>query len=154
MKTRLVAAAPALVLGWGMFLWCSAAYARYWLLRDALRATALITVEGSHNTVYYTYRVAGTQYSGHSQRDAHDERHGKVGPGGSAPVWYSSSHPWLSSLPESRPTLYGLPWILLASPVESLFVITMIAPGSAWALNFEPRGETEGPEKGQGLEIV
>jgi hypothetical protein len=137
---RLLALIPALALGWGIFLWFSGAYTRYWLNRDGTRGSALVTDEGSKNTVYYAYSVAGTNYTGHSPRDWQDEQHRSVGVGGRAPVWYSSSHPWLSSLPKPPPTLSGVPWVLIALAFESLFVITLLAPQSSWALNFEPRG--------------
>jgi hypothetical protein len=134
-KKRLIATVPALVLGWGIFLWFGRAYARYWVLRDGTRGMALVTAEGDHATVYYTYSAAGTRYSGRSHRDWEDARHRDVGVGERAPVWYSRSHPWLSSLPRPRPTLYGFPWVLAALAFEALFVVTMVAPRSGWALN-------------------
>ena len=135
--TRLVATVPALLLGWGIVLWFSGAYTRYWVLRDGLRGVASITAEGPHATLYYTYAVAGTGYTGHSQSDWVDNR--EVGVGEQVPVWYSNSHPWLSSLPKPKPTLYSFPWVLLALPFESMFLITVIAPRSKWALDLGPR---------------
>ncbi|HEX4797441.1 MAG TPA: hypothetical protein VH370_26845 [Humisphaera sp.] len=125
---RFVAAVPALVLGWGIFLWFSGAYTRYWVLRDGVQGTALITDEGSHGTVYYTYSAAGAGYTGHSHRDWRNKQYGQVGVGGTAPVWYSNSHPWLSSLPTPDPTLYAIPWVLVALAAESVLLMLIVAP--------------------------
>jgi hypothetical protein len=115
---------PALFLGWAIYGWCSGAHASYWVLRDGAQTVALITAEGSHGTVYYTYFVAGAQYAGHSHRD----KDSQVGIGGRSPVWYSSSHPWLSSLPKPHSPLYGFPWVFIVSVFELLFLSAILFP--------------------------
>jgi hypothetical protein len=123
-RQRLLAALPALFLGWGIYLWFDGAHTRYCIRRDGAQGMALINGEGSHGVVYYTYSIGGKQYAGRSHRD----RDSHVGIGGQAPVWYSSSHPWLSSLPKPESPVYGFPWVVIASAFELLFLGAIIFP--------------------------
>src|ERR1700722_4455913 len=73
-------------------------YTRYWLIADGIGGTALVTEEGSHGSVYYTYVAGGNTFTGHSQTNWRDDRYRGVSVGERPPVWYSASHPWLSML--------------------------------------------------------
>src|SRR5271156_2153196 len=71
--------------------------AQYWLSLDAKQTMARITKVHSQG-VNYKYSVDGKEYSNESQRNwEHD-----VGVGQESIVFYSSSHPWLSSVTKPR----------------------------------------------------
>jgi hypothetical protein len=143
-RKRLLATVPALFLGWGIYGWFNGAHTRYWVLRDGAQSVAVITAEGSHGTVYYTYFAAGAQYAGRSHRD----RDSQVGIGGRSPVWYSSSHPWLSSLPKPEPALHGFPWVVIASAFELLFLSAIIFPRRIGLFEDEPTAPAKGARLG------
>jgi hypothetical protein len=104
--------------------------AQYWLSLDAKQTMALITkVHGQG--VNYKYSVDGKEYSNESQRNwEHD-----VGAGQESMVFYSSSHPWLSSVTTPQFQPLGAIVLLIALIAEFLIVITAINPKSTLALN-------------------
>jgi hypothetical protein len=99
---------------------------RYWILHDGVRSTARVTSEGGHDTIHYTYSAAGTSFSGRGPRDYRDERYAHVGIGGESVVWYSASHPWISTPRWPDSVLIGLPWIVVVTLVDLLFVALLL----------------------------
>jgi hypothetical protein len=92
-----------------------------------------LSLESGHTALLITaIWVAGDHYVGHGQRS----RQTYPGPavGGQTAVYYSASHPWLSSL--QTPTFLpgGLPVVVIAILFEFLFVMTIIDPKGKWAL--------------------
>ena len=69
----------------------------YWLTRDAKQSTAVLTREHEHGVVSYRYTVNQHEYSGSSQRNG-DERYRNIQVGQESIVFFSVSHPWISSL--------------------------------------------------------
>jgi hypothetical protein len=68
----------------------------FWLNQDAKQTGATITVGGLKPGAYdYSYVVNGIQYVGHGQRGITLGEDSHVG--GETLVYFSSSHPWLSS---------------------------------------------------------
>jgi hypothetical protein len=102
---------------------------QYWLNADAKQTMALITkVHGQG--VNYKYRVDGKEYNSESQRNwEHD-----VGVGQESIVFYSSSHPWLSSVTTPRFQPLEAIVLFIAFFAEFLFVMTAINSRSVWAL--------------------
>lgn len=98
-----------------------------WILRDGVLTTAHVTGVGSHNCVYYTYSVAGTHYSGYGTREYRDPRYASVGTGGQTVLWYSASHPWISSPLRPRAMYDGSPFVIIASALDLLFVACLIS---------------------------
>lgn len=70
----------------------------YWLTRDARQGMAVVTKERQHGIVEYRYAVDQCEYTGESRRNQEQEKYRNVRLGGESPVYFSASHPWLSSL--------------------------------------------------------
>jgi len=109
----------------------------YWLTRDGVMATAVITAEHSKGLVDYKYTVDGREFAGSGDRNWKEEKYRNVHPGDECILYYSSSHPSISSLrpPEFPPS--GLPAIIVALAMEFFFVATIINPRGSFALNLE-----------------
>jgi hypothetical protein len=103
-------------------------YTRYWLTVDGTEGTALVTEEGSHGSVYYTYVVADRTYRGHSQTNWRDDRYRHVNVGERPPVWYSASHPWLSMLYMPDFVAVGLLGALFIFVFQALIIISAFWP--------------------------
>lgn len=127
LKTRIAFCVPALLLVM-LTSWLRNAYISYWVLNDG----AVITVEGNKGKVYYTYSVAGVTYSGRSLRDWRDERYSQVVIGDRSPMWYSISHPWLSSLPKPESLASGLPLLIIFLPLELFFLFVIFGVADHW----------------------
>jgi len=142
---RLAALAMALVLGQFLYLQVRSTWANYWLLTDAQKGTALVTMEwwSGHGAVGYDYVVAGKRYSGHSSRDWKDPK--RVPVGGTTTVYYSASHPWISLLYMPRALLEGLPVIMMVLVFETFSVITIINPTGRWALTLAKKEHKDDP---------
>ena len=70
----------------------------YWLAADGKQSTALITREHAHGVVSYRYSVDDLEYTGSSQRNWGNERYRNIHTGQESIVYFSASHPWISSL--------------------------------------------------------
>jgi hypothetical protein len=91
----------------------------YWLKQDANETMAVVTKERQHGIVEYRYSVAQHEYTGSSQRNWKREEYRDVRVGEKAPVFYSVSHPSLSSLqtpmfPPRSTLFYLVPPLVLA----------------------------------------
>ena len=108
------------------------AWTRYWVLKDGQQGKALITkvLWTGHNGVTYHYQVNGKGFTG---QDAAEYAHRVVG--AQPAVFFSSSHPWLSTLRRPKTAmLEGLPVLLLVWFLIALFILTAINPRHRWAL--------------------
>src|SRR4051794_24312837 len=70
----------------------------YWLTRDAKQGMAIVTKERQHGLVEYRYMVEQREYTGESQRNHEQEKYRNVHLGEESLVYFSASHPRLSSL--------------------------------------------------------
>jgi len=113
------------------------AWRNYWLCKDGRQGTAIITLELDHKGVAYRYCVAGVDYTGGGGRSWQDPKYAKVIVGGHSVVYYSRSHPWLSSLNhQDTPLPPGLPVVIGVWALEGFLVLTVINPNSKCALKF------------------
>jgi len=126
----------ALALGDFLFLQARSAWTNYWLLTDGRQGTAIVTHElwSGHNGVGYKYVVAEKEYSGRSGRNS-SEKYNHVQPGEESIVFFSASHPWLSSLNKPEYVAPGWPVILIVVAFEVFALITIIKPTSGWAFS-------------------
>jgi hypothetical protein len=90
-----------------------------------------------HNNVNYRYTVDQKEYTGYGKRNWQDPRYSGVEIGGHCPVFFSASHPWLSSLYRPDGVLVGLPMALITLLLEIFAVATLINPKSGWAFRFD-----------------
>ena len=111
--------AGVVVLTFFAFMYCRHARENYWILRDGIQTTAKVTGEGTHNTIDYTYRVGGTTYSGNGHRE-YREGLPRVTTGGESVVWYSASHPWLSTPRRPDAVFVGFPWLVIVVAMDFL----------------------------------
>jgi hypothetical protein len=88
------------VLCAAVFVWVCVSNTRenFWLLTDAQRGKAFITGESGGKTFDYEYDVRGTRYRGTTPRSWLGKEGVGLRPGREAVVYYSATHPWLSSL--------------------------------------------------------
>jgi hypothetical protein len=104
---------------------------------------AVVTKElwTGHNAVEYRYTVNRTHYTGRSGRNYRIAQYSRVLAGEQSIVYYSASHPWLSSLRMPDVVGQGRPVILLVLCFEFFAVMTIINPKSGWAFNFSGRNK-------------
>jgi hypothetical protein len=90
----------------------------YLLANDTKQTMAVLTEKQQHGVYSYKYSVADREYSGASQRNWESEKYRNVEVGERAVVFYSASHPWISSLeePQSLPRdtgfYVGVPFVI------------------------------------------
>jgi hypothetical protein len=120
-------------------------WTHYWQTKDATQTIAMVTKKHSHGVVDYKYRIGTTGYTGRSQQNWEQEKYRDVGVGQESIVFYSFSHPWLSSLETPQFPRSGTILLLIALPIEIFLMITVVNPRSAWALNIlkEPEPKTK-----------
>jgi hypothetical protein len=142
----------AILLGYSfIFRFFQHSWAEYWLTKDPQQTMAIITGSRDHGIVDYKYVVAGEKYTGLSHRNWHDARYSNVGIGGQSNVYFSASHPWLSTLEPPQFPPSGVIVLIVALVFEFFFIVTVINPRSKWALNVfdhgQPQTKTYEPEK-------
>lgn len=133
---RIVGLIIALALGDFLYVRAHFAWIDYWLLTDGRQGTAIVTHElwSGHNGVGYKYIIAEKEYTGRSSRNS-SEKYDRVQPGEQSIVFFSASHPWLSSLNKPETVLAGWPVILIVVAFEIFALITIIKPTSGWAFS-------------------
>jgi hypothetical protein len=117
------------ILGRAIFGFLEGERIGYWLKRDAQQGMATIAKERQHGVVDYKYSVDGQNYTGISQRNWDIEKYRYVGVGQESIVYYSSSHPWLSSLETPQFPTTGTIFLLMATPLECMLLFMAILPG-------------------------
>jgi len=118
----------------GSFIWSflHACWISFWLTQDSAQVMATIVSEKSHGVVGYNYVVAGREYTGQGQRSRNQYQNVHLGE--RSLVFFSSSHPWFSSLETPAFPPSGLIVFTGALLMEMLFVMTVITPKGKWAL--------------------
>lgn len=131
-QTRLVMLFPTAMLGSFIVSFFHICWITFWLTQDVGQTAATITNEKSHGVVNYSYTINGNQYIGQSQRNREEKE--KVPVGGRTLVYFSTSHPWLSSLQAPTFPPPGMIVFIISLAMEFLFVMTVINPKGKWAL--------------------
>jgi hypothetical protein len=108
-------------------------YTRYWILRDGVQTTALITSVGYKGSIHYAYRVAGHRYTDFEYKGASEGR--ALAPAKQCTVWYSASRPWLSSLPPREPVFRTWPAPAIVLILEFAFLAEAFAPKGWWRVS-------------------
>jgi len=105
----------------------------YWLSKDGIPTTALVTRTHPKRVFDYKYAVDQKEYAGTSWMDWQDERIHALRIGEQTTVLFSSSHPWLSSMQTSRSTWAGIPFLVLMLLVECFCLAVIIDPNGKWS---------------------
>jgi hypothetical protein len=131
----------AIALAYFLSLVVQGSWENYWVMKDGQTDTALVIGLhwSGHGNVDYTYFVKEKEYTGYSRRDYRNARYATVEIGGRCPVFFSASHPWLSSLRRPEEVVEALPVVLLGLLFETFAVATLINPKSRWAFRFGSR---------------
>jgi hypothetical protein len=136
---RTQASIIAIVLAYCLSLAFQNWWLNYWVLKDGQTTTALVIRAHwrGHGKLEYSYLVKEKEYKGYCRwrRDSHVTTLA----GGHNPVFFSASHPWLSSLYRPDEVLEDLPVVLLLLLLEAFAVATLIQPKSRWAFRFGSR---------------
>jgi len=140
-QVRIVMLIPAFILGGFIFSFVHTGWINFWLAKDPGQTQARIINELSHGVVAYKYTVNNTEYSGQSQRSRDKNEAAHVGE--EAPVIFSISHPWLSSL--QQPVfpvggIWGILMLVITLLIESMLIATIINPKGRWSFNTGLRG--------------
>lgn len=138
---RLVGLVAALALGDFLYLRAQEGWSNYWLLKDGQQGMATVQYElwSGHNGVAYLYKVDKAEYWGKSGRNWQDPKYSNVAVGGKSVVYYSASHPWISSLNQPRGLMPGLPVVLVVLIIEFFALATVINPRGKWAFNLQEK---------------
>ena len=125
-------------LGFWLFGQARSSWRDYWIMHDGQQGTATVTKEyaGGHGRLVYQYTVSQKQFTGVSNSNWKDEKYRDVRPGNEAPVYFSTSHPWLSQLYKPEGYIDVLP-ALAALALAVVFVMTAVNPKSKLALNVD-----------------
>jgi hypothetical protein len=87
--------ALALFVGGMTFSGLRGYWADFWIFQSPKQVTATVTAQQSHGVCEYQYVVNGIPYVGHGQRGRNLPQQAQVGT--PVLVYFSASHPWLSS---------------------------------------------------------
>ncbi|SPE54233.1 hypothetical protein SBV1_1770021 [Verrucomicrobia bacterium] len=131
---RLVTLIPTVLLGSLIFSFFHGAWVNFHLMQNAQQTKALITKEHAHGVVDYKYTVEGKEYDGKGQRNWDLGIYRNVTVGEESIVYFSTSHPWMSSLEMPRVLITAWPVLLIALGMELFLVMTVINPKGKWAL--------------------
>src|ERR1700677_2565180 len=130
---RLTGLAVAVFLGYFLFQRAHLSWINFWLRTDAQQSIAKVVGDywGGHGEVGYHYDVNQKHYTGISGTKWRDPHYSDVRPGGEAVVYYSVSHPWLSSLYIPDTVVDALPVLIVVFLFELIAIVTIIRPASA-----------------------
>jgi hypothetical protein len=134
-QVRIVMLIPALIVAGFLFSFVRTDWINFQLMIDLKKTQAIIVNQLSHEVVVYTYIVNNKNYSGQSQGDP--SKYPVANIGDKTVVYYSPSHPWLSSLQEPVFPVGGIWGIFVLTVgvlIESLIVATILNPKGRWAL--------------------
>ncbi len=111
-------------------------WADFWIFQSPKQVTATVTAQMSHGVCEYQYLINGIPYVGHGQRGRNLPQQAQVGT--SVPVYFSASHPWLSS-----------PDIPSFSPWQALTIMALLLVAEFFLLKavIKPSGDAERPER-------
>jgi hypothetical protein len=118
----------ASVVGYTLVNWVVGLWSNHWLRTDTQQGVALITSEhwSSHGRVAYKYTVDQKEYTGVSATDSLKPPSEEVGT--KATVYYSASHPWISSLRKPLPLAADLVsmWFMVILFIFELLGLVML----------------------------
>ena len=121
---------------------------KYWLLRDGQQSTALVTWKYGHELVDYSFRANGKEYKGTDREKyvSQEHRYEDVTLGGEAVVYFSTSHPWLSSLARPDSILPdGFLGVIVFLVFDILLIRLLIDPDSKNVYADPRRAAASGP---------
>ena len=127
---RLFLCIPLAFLGWFLVAWTHRCiWTAGWLIADRGRSTAVITeVFQPKRSVAYQYTVNGKTYTGFDTYAEENGKYWKPSLGEKCTVYFSSSHPWLSSLQDKTELASGLPAVIVGLLMECFIVWMVINP--------------------------
>src|SRR5262245_22775708 len=125
---RFIVLAPMLLLGHQLRLYFYGVWTDHWLNKDGKTTRAFVTQTHPKRVFDYRYTVNGIEYSGTSVRDWEDEKVHELRKGEETTVYFSASHPWLSSMQSDRLTWEAIPIVVLILLFELLFLAVLLDP--------------------------
>jgi hypothetical protein len=111
-----------ILFGYPLYLGGQALWEEHWLNADGQQTIGIVTRDhNQHNTIDYRYAVGLKEYTGTGKRNWEDYKfrnvHARVGD--QVVVYFSASHPWISTL---NMTASGAIWVVLIGPLLILVV--------------------------------
>lgn len=95
----------------------------YIFASDPNEGTAVITGEGDHGTVHYTYTVGENEYTGISQRNEEQAKTNRVREGETSVVYFSTSHPWISNLNKPKFPPEDTGWYVIIPVIFGIMIL-------------------------------
>jgi hypothetical protein len=150
-KVRLLLLIPALVAGVFIFQIGRDVWRHHWLVSDAAPTRALITNKHSRGVVDYQYTVDEREYAASIRTHWDVEKFARARIGEESVAFYSTSHPWLSSLETADFPKPGWATMAVALGLELFFVLVIFKPKPEPPATEQPRKaqETQKPGSGQ-----
>jgi hypothetical protein len=132
---RVIVLIPMVILGNQVRLYVRGVWTDHGLNKDATTTSALITQVHPKRVFDYRYTVNGKEYTGTSIRAWEDEKVHQLQVGEKTTVFYSTSHPWLSSLQTLRVTWAALPFVVLFLLLELFLLAVLVDPKGRWSVS-------------------
>lgn len=135
---RFIILIPMVGIGYQIRLYVHGVWTDYWLTKDGKTTSALITQVHPKREFDYRYTLNGKEYAGTSAREWEDEKEHGLQAGEKTTVFFSASHPWLSSLQTPRDTWAawaGFPFVALMLLIELFCLAVLLDPKGRWAVS-------------------
>src|SRR5438552_3838127 len=116
-------------------LYMLAVWTDYWLNKDGKTAHAIIMQVHPKRIFDYRYTANGKEYVGTSRRDWEDEKVHELRASEETTVFFSTSHPSLSSLQTSRFSWGAFPFIVLMLLLEFFLLAVLVDPKGRWPVS-------------------
>ena len=113
------------------------AYGDYWLTKDGSRVIGVVTADrlNHHSMIDYTYTAENKEYTGSSVRDWNNKEYTDLRIGRPVPLYYSASHPSISTaIPPRFAILEYLFWSLI---IPFVILIVMLFSGLRHKTRFQ-----------------
>lgn len=125
---RLIVLIPMVLFGNQLRRYCHTVWIDHWLSKDAKTTHALVTQIHPKRVFDYRYSVNGKEYTGTSNRNWEDEKVHALQAREETTVFFSASHPWLSSFQTSQITWAAFPIMVLILLFELFFLAVLVDP--------------------------
>jgi len=132
---RLIVLIPMIVIGKEVYGFAHQVWADYWLSKDGQPIAAFVTDTHPKRVFDYRYSVNGTDYTGTGIREWEAEKIHALQAGETTTIYFSASHPWLSSLQTMRLAWAAFPIVVLLLLVEFFCLAVLVDPKGRWSVS-------------------
>src|SRR2546423_6583328 len=132
---RFIVLIPMILFGNQIRFYLQSFWTDHWLRKDGTPTQAVITEVHPKRVFNYHYNVDGKRYLGTSSRAWEEEKAHPLRIGDETTVFFSGSHPWLSSMQTVRVAWVTFPLVVLLLLLEAFFLAILIDPKGRWSVS-------------------